>query len=63
MQGAIQEDISVVQIHVLQTEEFNAGEVRLGTNNCIFIFNPAKYFYEDLAPLFVNFKPKDEEVQ
>ena len=36
--------------------------MRSGANNCMLIFDPAKYFYEDLALLFVNLKPRDEKV-
>ena len=36
--------------------------MRSGTNDCMLITNPIKYFYEDLALLFVNLKPRDEEV-
>ena len=61
-QGAIQENIPVVQIHVLQTREFKAGKVRSGANNYILISNPTKYFYKDLAPLFVNLKPRNNKV-
>lgn len=61
-QGAVQEDTPVVRIHALQTKEFKAGEVRSGANDCILISDPAEYFYEDLAPLFVDLKPRDEEV-
>lgn len=61
-QVAVQEDIPVVRIHTWQTKEFKAGEMRSGANDCILISDPAKYFYENLAPLFVDFKPRDEEV-
>ncbi len=62
MQGIVREDIPVVQIHVLQTEEIKAGEVRSRANNCMLISNPAKYFYEDLGTLFINLKPRDNEI-
>ena len=62
MQGAIQEELPVVRIHTLQTKEFKAGEVRLSANDCMLISDPAKYFYKDLALLFIDLKPGKEEV-
>ena len=62
VQGPIQEDIPVVQIHVLRVEEVKAGEVSLGADDCILISDPAEDFYEDLGALFTDFKPGDEKV-
>ena len=61
-QGAVQEDILVVQIHALQTKEFKVNKVNSGGNDCMLIFDPAEYFYKDLAPLFIDLKPRDEKV-
>lgn len=35
----------------------------LGANDCILIYNPIKYYYEDLAFLFIDLKPKDKKVE
>ena len=45
----------------MQTKEFKANKVNSGDNDCMLIFDPAKYFYEDLALLFINLKPRNEK--
>ncbi len=57
IQGAIQEDIPVVQVPTSRIVEVKAGEVRSGVDDCILISDPAEDFYEDLDTLFTNLKP------
>ena len=62
MQGGVQEDIPVVQIHTSRIGEVKAGEVNSGANDCVLISDPTKDFYEDLVTLFPDLKPGDEKV-
>ena len=60
VQGVIQEDVPVVQIHTSRFEEIKAGEVSLDDNDCFLVSDPTEDFYGDLGALFSE--PMDEKV-
>ena len=63
MQGPVQEDIPItVRIDTSRIKKVKSGIVRLGPDDCMLVSDPAEYFYEDLATLFIDLKPRDEEV-
>lgn len=62
MQGAAQEDIAVVRIHASRGEEVKAGEVHLGTGDCVLVSDPTNDFCEDLGALSTDLMPGGEIV-
>ncbi len=57
VQGAIQEEIPVVQIHASRVAKVRADEVSSGDDDCVLVSNPTNDFYENLGALFADCKP------
>lgn len=62
IEGAVQEDIPVVRIHLSRIEEFEASEMSLSNDASILVSDPIEDFYENMEALFAKSVDEDEDL-